>query len=689
MRSWTTTIVLILSVMCFAWNPSYGQAVSSTADLDGSGIVDANDLLLLQDQWHTEGIVPPLPVPDAQVNAEIKSVTLTADNKPELVFDLVDDKGNPIDPTKASIRFTIARIIVSQTDANRSHYENYIFRSVSNVSQTVTVNQATYDSGGQLTNLGNGQVKYKFGRVINIADPSQTHVIGGQISYSLNGKTSYSNPIFRFVPNGSPVTVTREVSTTDSCNKCHDPLAIHGGGRREYDLCVLCHNPGNIDPDTGNSVDMSTLIHKIHMGENLPSVEAGTPYVIIGNQQSVHDYSHVVFPQDVRNCDTCHEGANADYHKTVPSVAACGACHDDVNFATGAGHGPGIPQANDDGCKFCHAGTMVTEFDNTVPGTHVIPSKSAQLKGHNAEILSVTNVSAGSRPTIRYRLFENDQTPVAPGTAGSVSINVAGTTADYTDQYRENMRTTSVDNGDGTYSYTMTAPIPANAQGTWAFGIESRRVFSIVGKGGANQNVTVGADNPVVYRAVTGAVEPRREVVDQDKCNVCHDRLALHGTQRFSIEYCVMCHHPLESDEAVRPATAMPPVTIDFKAMIHKIHSGEELAKGYSVYGFGSSLHDYSHVLYPGDRRNCEACHLPGTYLPPAPEGASDTVVTQAGTEISRTAPTTSACTGCHDTDAAIAHALSNTAAPGGEEACSVCHGQFRSEAVDVVHSRN
>jgi hypothetical protein len=33
------------------------------------------------------------------------------------------------------------------------------------------------------------------------------------------------------------------------------------------------------------------MVHKIHAGPNLPSVKAGKPYVIIGNQQSVNDYS--------------------------------------------------------------------------------------------------------------------------------------------------------------------------------------------------------------------------------------------------------------------------------------------------------------------------------------------------------------------------------------------------------------
>ena len=85
---------------------------------------------------------------------------------------------------------------------------------------------------------------------------------------------------------------------------------------------------------TGEKLNLSSgMIHKIHRGGDLPSVQAGGEYHIIGFQQSDNIYGgdplgkvpDVVFPQDIRNCTTCHradlaQGAVSWY--TNPSAAA-------------------------------------------------------------------------------------------------------------------------------------------------------------------------------------------------------------------------------------------------------------------------------------------------------------------------------------------------------------------------------
>ena len=49
------------------------------------------------------------------------------------------------------------------------------------------------------------------------------------------------------------------------------------------------------------------MIHKIHYGINLAN-----GYRVIGYGGTPHDYSNIVFPQDVRNCTTCHQESDTD-----------------------------------------------------------------------------------------------------------------------------------------------------------------------------------------------------------------------------------------------------------------------------------------------------------------------------------------------------------------------------------------
>src|SRR4029078_4304144 len=112
---------------------------------------------------------------------------------------------------------------------------------------------------------------------------------------------------------------------------------------------------------------------------NLPSVKAGNPYVIIGNAQSINDFSSTTYPQDIRNCDNCHVGTNpaaaptqSTVYLTNPSRDACGSCHDDINWASGANH-PGGAQADDSACASCHVPDSGAEFDASIKGAHLIP----------------------------------------------------------------------------------------------------------------------------------------------------------------------------------------------------------------------------------------------------------------------------------------------------------------------------
>jgi OmcA/MtrC family decaheme c-type cytochrome len=250
--------------------------------------------------------------------------------------------------------------------------------------------------------------------------------------------------------------------------------------------------------------------------------------------------------------------------------------------------------------------------------------------------------------------------------------------------------------GDGVFSYVF-GTIPAAATGTWHVGIEARRPAVMVGSG----SVRAAAQNQIRAFSVDGsAVMPRRTVVSDAKCSLCHGTFSvdfsIHGGLRNKVEYCAICHHPRATDFSSRSsqvASGADPdsESIHLKVLLHKLHTGEELDQTlYIVYGRQGRPIDLGEVRFPGDRRDCATCHEGGSQLLPLPAGLLPTRFTtnQGGTEtlVEDRPPVTAACLTCHGSEAALAHARANTFS--GTEACLVCHGEGRVAAISEVHSR-
>ncbi len=623
-------------------------------------------------------------------NIEVDSVQIPADGHPVVELSFYDDFEQPLDregkvtPGELSINFILARYNASSYD-----FTAYTTRSVTSPITGDTAVQASSDSGGTWTDLGLGHARYRFGTAVPAGfDASATHTIGIYAERDLAdiiGKAYYANVEYDFVPDGSEVTARWAAISNDQCNSCHQGLSAHGGSRRDVKLCVMCHSPQSSDPDTGNTVDFKVMVHKIHMGENLPSVEAGTPYQIIGYQQRAHDYSDVAFPQDIRHCaSACHGVANPQSYiwYTEPSAEACGSCHDNVNFDTGENHPAGAQP--DSACASCHLPDSGGEFDASIKAAHVIPVDSTQVAGLNMEILDVVDTVPGDTPTITFRLFNDDGSPVDPASLDSFNLLVGGPTTDYTQYFRESGKSATA--SGGAYLYTFSTPIPEDAMGTWTFSADAYRYVDVEKGLGVTEEVRDAAFNPVFYATVTDeTAHARREVVDLDKCNKCHNPLALHGGQRFRIEECVICHNPEETDAEVRPADAGAPEAIHFKWMIHHIHRGEALTQDFTVYGYHGSINNYNDVRFPGDLRNCDACHVDGADEVPLPDGVLATNRPRDPYFGGEIPPTASACLSCHDSEIAAAHAYVNIAPFG--EACASCHGADRDFSVDRVHA--
>jgi OmcA/MtrC family decaheme c-type cytochrome len=699
---------------------------------------------------------------------------VTISSPPVVEFSVANQDGVPVAGFGDSdLRFNISKLIPA-SQAGPSKWQNYINRVNGGYTQGY---QERASTGGTLVDNLDGTFVYTFATDITSAAanpcPGPCTEADGvaplDISYQPNlthrvtiqqGNRDYPlvNAAYDFVPAGGPVTSAREIVKTETCNECHNQLALHGGTRIEIKLCVSCHNPGTtrlgkLGTVTGpQTVDFKVMIHKIHMGEHLPSVEAGGDYGINGYSGSLISFKDVVFPQDIRNCTKCHDGAvtaQGNNWQTQPSVAACGSCHDDINFSMDRSVDPnghsggdvsGVTDSND--CLACHSSG---EEAGSIAEKHSLPALlKAEGAKYKLKIVSVTDTAPLSTPTIRFSITNAADTPydiaATPAiTGGSMGLYLGWNTTDITNTTptvgRNNAQPISIsllsggalagsvtDNGDGTYSVTSTTAVPADATGSGRIGFQARMSVDVDGDATADR---VQVKSVVKDFIITGSsVVARRTAVEIAKCNQCHDRVSLHGGSRTDEpQICVMCHNPNATDTARRPAGAPTGTldnkaeeSIDFKRLIHGIHASAEThydgsaghgfrEKGLVVYGYGGSVHDFGHVRFPGILKDCASCHtsssyqLSGVWASPTQSGILGSTIDH-GADLADAAddlnisPTAAVCSSCHDGTLAQTHMTWGTGSFDATDAtvnsnletCSICHGPGAIADVKTVH---
>jgi hypothetical protein len=567
------------------------------------------------------------------------------------------------------------------------------------------------------------------------------------------------NELYDFVPSGMYDPVPRDIIRTDTCNRCHDPLAMHGGRYREIGICTQCHNPGLVGRSDGldRIYSLDVLAHKVHKEledgyppdindcevchtggtptADMPLVANPNPIPVcdmsmfgvteltwadpgtaveirvnapdgplmalsnsagsvetgdwVGNGSSfwLNDvstgqtiqrlYVDTTVLGCVGNAPGAPWGTPAAQHTkwlTNPSRAVCGSCHEDVNFETGENHLAG-PLEDDQFCYFCHRPDSGMEYDASIRGAHTVLFKSAQFPGTLVEMIDIVDTEPGDTPTVTFSVG-NKYGPLNPANVDRIRFTITGPNEDYSYYNQETVGSKAVPVG-ANWAYTFEEPLPLDAEGSYTVSTEGRHDILIdFGDGESDEeHDTIEATN-LAFKVTGDSVMPRREVVDDYKCESCHTNLALHGGGRTNANVCITCHRPdligIEPEESAH-----------MKYMIHKIHRGEELENGFVIVR-SRGTYDFSHVEYPGDLRNCEACHVNDSYLLPLPEGLLPTTTPKE--LMPETLPIAATCLSCHDSDDAKTHALAQTTFFG--ESCGACHGDGMSFSVDKLHAR-
>lgn len=645
---------------------------------------------------------------------------------PSVTFTLTDDDGHEYDVSELTgFYFNVA--------GPTSHYANAILYSdLAKVADTAVYNfdgtwtydfdiafPATYHAVlNDTTDLGTDDGDWGGEALVDgtytVAAWAYSKVTLDDGSYYYEAGNATSDVLFGTATAIEP----REVVLEENCANCHgDEFMAHGGSRRDLDVCLTCHVAGSEDRYSstdstvtpGTSVGMTTMIHKIHMGEDLSNgyTVAGYPADTSDpgypNYNSI-DFSEVVFPsfkEGSASCDSCHSGAADGDVNTRPTREACGACHDSVDFAAGTNHEGGA-QTNDTNCAVCHS-------PEDIDGYHLDARfDTAFNPGINVEILTASGGSgsggafqAGDTVTITFKATHDDGTYVdktefAYSSSSSTCGTLAGGATLYLGGPTEHMEriqystspsssstvgsvygSSTYDSSTGIYTYSMPAvipsTIPAQLNDTTGFGVEQGDWYGLPLPSGtyrlglalyttlwdADCNRVRVADTTYfdILMGTATTIEDH-DYVDNASCESCHETVEFHGDSRNDVSYCVMCHTPgSEDSSSVNPTT-----TLDFPVMIHKIHGSSILENGYCV---GSTCFDVTFPRFDGGVQACTACH-----------GATDKWEN----------PSTRGCITCHDSEDAAAHAAIMTDDVYGES-CDTCHGPGRDYSSETVHA--
>ena len=695
----------------------------------------------------------------------ILAAEVPADGRVRIEFQLTDPDGIAItDLAAADLRLTLAKLGFSPIGNLRGNWQSYI-----NAIELPGVGpgteprlQATAERGnsGTLTNNGDGTYVYRFAASItDIADqsildqaadegldldyrPERNH----RVAIEFRGARTPANATFDWIPATGVSELDGlfhyDVVSTANCQNCHQQEGFHGGSRIEARYCVTCHNPGSSDANSGNSVSFRTMVHKIHLGADLPSVQAGTPYLIYGFQDRPHDYSNTRYPGDIRNCSKCHGGNATGAETTVATDAgdnwsefatreACGSCHDDLDFTIHLGGQP-----DDSNCMSCHQTSGVA---GSIRERHRNLAYEA-ASSFEPRILSITNTAPGEFPEISFAIVDpaandaawdilGDPVWTRPGGASRLSVDLAWSTADYTntgngtdssDAVAIDALVDAVPLGDGSFRVMAPIAVPDGslvpnvaATGSGAVLIEGHPAMDF-GSATAPDVQRIPMTNAEAYFSIdetSGVAAPRRQVVDLESCLACHDKLSLHGSNRTdNIQGCATCHNPRNTDRGVRAVAVNPPSdgkaeeSLDLKTMVHGIHASAMRTAPLQIVGFrgfSTNVYDETHVQYPGDLANCLGCHVEASYALPLGDDVLattfDTGADPADPADDRViSPATAVCASCHDTNTARAHMTANggsfdttqQAIDSGAvlEQCQICHGSGRVEDVRLAH---
>ncbi len=280
------------------------------------------------------------------------------------------------------------------------------------------------------------------------------------------------------------------------------------------------------------------------------------------------------------------------------------------------------------------------------------------------------------------------------------------------------------------YSYNVSSTLPLTQTNVTGYPVSASPA------GAANEIGGLIVITPNSQKVATGYTG-RRAIVEDTRCNACHQELgtftedAFHAGQRNDATTCAWCHTPNRASSGW---------SADSASFVHAIHANAKRKDKYTWHAI-SATEGFWDIAYPGILKECEACHLPGTYdlsaatsVAAAPNRLYRTVAsgtlastgatysyspditqdvnygagfsfnaatgatTAAAATTLVTSPITTACFACHDSPLARSHMKdyggsiyeprSTSTLAGKTEGCMLCHDAGRIADIKAMHKK-
>jgi OmcA/MtrC family decaheme c-type cytochrome len=503
------------------------------------------------------------------------------------------------------------------------------------------------------------------------------------------------------------------LANVEGCQKCHGtPYRKHGyreaavAGLPTFSSCKVCH----YDDRDGGHEDWQQIVDDPVAWGNGDSAEIPA-YAYDANIMNDVHMSHAMefpYPQKMSNCVTCHEGNMAEitadeffvaetckschgvksrgdyddllfYEKRAPSMdtiweeagvgfhdieanAVCTNCHEDGTFAAiHTGYDSEIYAANGDRYSELYTAeiTSVSMADGKVDirftantALMIAPQVLVSFYGYDTKQFIV---SSHSRDADRNRLGE---------------YTIGGSASPYF--------TEEADSVQGNWHVTLDTTAYAAD-----LGIQDKISEGVIRRLEVSIRPTVQIDDQTVAtNAVSKTLDMASNMIDNDYfkgdnavakvegCNACHDALATSfhsGDRGGDITVCKHCHVPSSGGSHLEMQSR------ELASYVHAIHSfqpfdTDEINFSDPVEAKLYGLH-IEHTFPNFSAKNCESCHMPGTYNIPdqaeslpakwsaswvnegGPNGEDTWMRSIGGVPSYVVGPGSRACGGCHKAD--------------------------------------